>query len=71
MQDYDELDLLDDDGDGVVEMCLIEEEEKQIKKTKESKIGCSMVLFLIGLFIILAFMLFLSSPDIRLMICGL
>ena len=27
----DPLDLLDDDGDGVVEMCLLDEEEKREK----------------------------------------
>ncbi len=32
MNDFDDaLDLLDDDGDGVVEMCLVE--KKKLKKT--------------------------------------
>ena len=32
MQDFeDPLDLLEDDGDGVIEMSILEEEEKQSK----------------------------------------
>ena len=32
MEDFDDqLDLLDDDGDGVIEMCLVEEEEERKK----------------------------------------
>ena len=38
MNDFDDpLDLLDDDGDGVIEMCLLEKEEKQ---TKRKEIKC-------------------------------
>ena len=54
MTDYDELDLLQDDGDGVVEMCLMEEEEeRQVKRgSSENNSGCGLV-FLILLFIVL------------------
>jgi len=50
MEDFDDpLDLLDDDGDGVVEICLLEEEEK-LKKTRGNKnSGCCILLFAIGL----------------------
>jgi hypothetical protein len=40
----DPLDLLNDDGDGVIEMCLLEEEKKQ-KKNIDKNSGCC-VLFL-------------------------
>ena len=34
MEDFDDpLDLLDDDGDGVVEMSILEDEERQRKKS--------------------------------------
>lgn len=52
MNNFDDpLDLFDDDGDGVVEMSLLEEEEKQklIKqKGNKNHSGCSFVLFLIS-----------------------
>jgi hypothetical protein len=47
MKDSDDpLDLLEDDGDGVVEMSLFEEEEKG-SKGGGNKSGCSIV-FLLG-----------------------
>ena len=49
MNDLDDpLDLLDDDGDGAVEMSLLEEEEKQKKKGGGHKSGCCVVLLLLG-----------------------
>ena len=48
MEDFDDqLDLLDDDGDGVVEMRLIEEEEKR-HKGGTNKSGCCVVFLLLG-----------------------
>jgi hypothetical protein len=47
MQDSgDSLDLLNDDGDGAVEMCLLEEKEKHRKTGSRNKSGCC-VLFLV------------------------
>ena len=41
MQDFDDpLDLLDDDGDGVIEISLLEEEEKRKKGGSNNKSGC-------------------------------
>ena len=49
MQDYDDpLDLLDDDGDGVVEISLIEEEEKHPKGGRNKNSGCCIVFLLIS-----------------------
>ena len=45
----DPLDLLDDDGDGVIEMCLLEEEEKLRKGEGNKNIGCCVAFFLIGI----------------------
>ena len=39
----DPLDLLNDDGDGVVEMSLLEEEEKRSKTGGSNKSGCCLV----------------------------
>ena len=36
----DPLDLLDDDGNGTVEICLVEEEEKQGKGGTDNRSGC-------------------------------
>ena len=50
MEDFDDpLDLLDDDGDGVVEMCLFEEEDKLKKGGSNNNSGCCLVIFAIGL----------------------
>ena len=47
MGDYeDPLDLLDDDGDGIIEMCLLEEEGK-LKKDKGHKNSGCCIFFLI------------------------
>ncbi len=44
----DPLDLLDDDGDGVIEMCLLE--EQKLKKGNGSQNpGCCTAFFLIGI----------------------
>ena len=49
MSDFDDpLDLLDDDGDGVVEISLIEEEEKLKKSSGNKNSGCCIVIFLLG-----------------------
>ena len=49
MQDFDDpLDLLDDDGDGVIEMSLIEEEEKLKKGGSSNKSGCCVVFLMLG-----------------------
>ena len=48
MKDFDDpLDLLDDDGDGVVEISLMEE-EKGTKDGRNNKSGCCVVLLLLG-----------------------
>jgi hypothetical protein len=48
MEDFDDpLDLLNDDGDGVVEMSLLEEEEK-LKKGGGNKSGCCVVFLLVS-----------------------
>ena len=39
----DPLDLLDDDGDGVIEMCLLEEQEKREKSGGNKNTGCCVV----------------------------
>jgi hypothetical protein len=44
MEDFeDQLDLLNDDGDGVVEISLLEEEEKGKKGGSNNKSGCCVV----------------------------
>ncbi len=50
MEDFDEdpLDLLDDDGDGVIEMCLLFDDDKKTGSKPPSNSGCSIVLFLMG-----------------------
>ena len=50
MNEYDEpLDLLDDDGDGVIEMSILEEEQELRKGSvnKNNSSGCSVAFFLI------------------------
>ena len=55
MQDHDDpLDLLDDDGDGVVEMSLIEEKEKRKKGSSNNKSGCSIVFLVLGSSLLIA-----------------
>ena len=48
--DEDPLDLLEDDGDGVIEMCLFFDEDAEKKKSQKSpqKTGCGVVLLLMG-----------------------
>ena len=49
MYDFDdELDLLDDDGDGVIEMCLLDEESSEKGSKPPDKSGCCVAFFLIG-----------------------
>ncbi len=50
MNDFDDpLDLLDDDGDGVIEMAILEEEEKQSKKGgNKSSSGCCFVFLILS-----------------------
>jgi hypothetical protein len=43
----DPLDLLNDDGDGVVEMCLLGEEEELKKKGMSGNSGCCLVFLII------------------------
>ena len=56
MEDFDdELDLLGDDGDGVIEMSLLEEEEKQSNKGEnKNNSGCSVLFLILILTVILA-----------------
>ncbi|MFH1214902.1 MAG: hypothetical protein V1706_00205 [Pseudomonadota bacterium] len=44
----DPLGLLDDDGDGVIEMCLLEEDEQFQQKGKNNKKGCCVFLMVLG-----------------------
>ena len=54
MQDFDDpLDLLDDDGDGVVEMCRIEE-DKNLKKGGSNKSGRCVVFLMLSSSLIVA-----------------
>jgi hypothetical protein len=48
--DEDPMDLLDDDGDGVNEMCLFFDEEGDQQKSSKSPqgTGCGVVLLLMG-----------------------
>jgi len=49
MNDLDDpLDLLNDDGDGVVEMSLLEEEEERGKGGSSNKNGCCVVFLLLS-----------------------
>ena len=50
----DPLDLLSDDGDGVVEVSLLEEEEKHKKSAKSTNSGCSIAFLIIGSSLVLA-----------------
>jgi hypothetical protein len=43
----DPLDLFNDDGDGVVEMCLLKEEEVLKKKGMSENSGCCLVFLVI------------------------
>ncbi|MDH3331911.1 MAG: hypothetical protein WBD61_09995 [Desulfobulbales bacterium] len=55
MKDFDDpLDLLDDDGDGVVEMSILEEEEKSLKDGRRKNSGCCVVFLVLGSSLILA-----------------
>jgi hypothetical protein len=55
MQDFDDpLDLLDDDGDGVVEMSILEEEETRKKGGSSTKSGCSKVFLVLGSSLLIA-----------------
>ena len=48
MEDLDDpLDLLNDDGDGVIEMSILEEEEK-LKKGGYNKSGCCIIFLALG-----------------------
>ena len=52
MEDFDNpLDLLDDDGDGVVEMCLLETEKNKKRDDRKNR-GCCVALVLFGAFIL-------------------
>jgi len=42
------LDLLNDDGDGVIEMCLLDEAEKRNRGGSANKSGCCLAILLIG-----------------------
>ena len=42
------MDLLNDDGSGTVEMCLLEEEGKHKKDGRNTPSGCCIVLLLLG-----------------------
>ena len=55
MTDFDEdpLDLLGDDGDGIVEMSLLEE-EKHKRSVKNTNSGCSIVFFIASSSIVIA-----------------
>ncbi|KPJ97507.1 MAG: hypothetical protein AMJ60_10980 [Desulfobacterales bacterium SG8_35] len=44
----DPMDLLNDDGSGTVEMCLLEEEGKHKKDGRNTPSGCCIVLLLLG-----------------------
>ncbi|KPK26923.1 MAG: hypothetical protein AMJ61_07445 [Desulfobacterales bacterium SG8_35_2] len=55
MQDPgDPLDLLNDDGDGAVEMGLLEEEEKHRKIGSRNKSGCCVLFLMLGSSLIIA-----------------
>jgi hypothetical protein len=49
MEDFDDpLDLLDDDGDGVVEMSIFEEEKKLKKGGSNNNSGCCIIFLALG-----------------------
>jgi len=49
MKDFDDpLDLLEDDGDGVVELSILEEEEKHKKSIENKNSGCCLVFLVLG-----------------------
>jgi hypothetical protein len=50
----DPLDLLNDDGDGVIEMSLLEEEQQRRKPGTRNKSGCCVVFLLLGSSLIIA-----------------
>jgi len=50
----DPLDLLDDDGDGVIEVSILEEEEKSPKRSRRKNSGCCVVFLVLGSSLILA-----------------
>ena len=50
----DPLDLLDDDGNGTVEICLVEEEEKQGKGGTDNRSGCCLIFLVLGSSLLLA-----------------
>ena len=55
--DEDPLDLLDDDGDGVIETCLFFDEDKKNKQSGEKPPGnggCCVVLLTMGSAVLLA-----------------
>jgi len=55
MNEFDDpLDLLGDDGDGVVEMCLLEEEGKLKNRSENKSSGCCVVLLLLVSSMVLA-----------------
>ena len=55
MKDFDDpLDLLDDDGDGVVEMSFLEEEEKSPKDGRRKNSGCCVVFLALSSSLILS-----------------
>ena len=54
MKDFDDpLDLLDDDGDGVIEMAILEEEGKRTKGGS-NKSGCCVVFLMLSSSLIVA-----------------
>ena len=55
MKDFDDpLDLLNDDGDGVVEMSFLEEEEKSPKDGRRKNSGCCVVFLVLSSSLILS-----------------
>jgi hypothetical protein len=49
MNDFeDPLDLLNDDGDGVIEMSILEEEEKHKKGGGNNNSGCCIIFLALG-----------------------
>lgn len=48
MDSNDPLDLFDDDGDGVVEISLLEEEDKRKNSPRKNNSGCCIIFLLLG-----------------------
>ena len=49
IREMDPLDLFDDDGDGTIEMSLLEEEQKLKKgRGRSTNTGCSVAFLIIG-----------------------